>query len=1021
MGSKGGASVYDYRYALDYALCQGPIDSINYVWIKDKRAFCGAVTTRRDLCVSNDKLFGGDTSEGGINGVIECYLGTDDQEASAHLARRMGFTITADIDTLDAAEKKLHYSKAPAYPGIAHMFFRRTGTERGGFKWGTNNPYLPAIKASVTRIPRQLDTRWASIRPLTAVYADGEQPDQQDPASYGSGTAYPASDPEDYLRYAVGRKKTWNNGPFMSYWPGYWYMDQAPVQIVAFDLVGVCDTGYSENGYNPGDGQIQLDSTGNPVNYSLPPAESIATGAAYIRIRMGARVNVYGFLGGGDDTVVHSAIVEQYAADDEGNPTYITRTDWPNSYQRMFVLDIPVHEDTRFVRIAMSSNPGWIYNKVEVLEQSAIVYYPEVGFNHCDLEDTIGDLPDANPAHIVYELLVDESERDNSNMAQYVDADQLKVTAEKLFNEGFGISIRQDQSLDRQSLLKSIAEHTRGAIFQNPETGKWNYVLFRNDYTVASLQTIGPTDCKIVSGSRRAWSQCISEITVEYTDPKEEETASVTAHSDRGAAITGNRVPETRSFQFIRNSALAQQVANREVVEASYPLWSGTLQMSRKFWKLKPGDCFILNYVDTDFQIEQMVVRVTGVEFGEITSRVITVNVVEDIYSVAKTTYRAPQSTIVDTTDISQLPARTAKPQYMVPMSLPYAILERQGTVSNITDSEQHYRTVLFGSIDYRLDQVSVYYRNHSTKVQTLKYSANPCAVTRMVDSLTYSVFGYLSLSTIESVCPDGAIPGTLLMITEDIATDDPKWDNSMESRSELVELYEYDATNMRWKVKRGVFDTVPRQWVSGSLLWNIDNAIDSAQLTSELLDPDESPYPWYGKSQSGAKTTSNSAMWKVPVNATARNQLPTRPGNVRINGIGPDALIDTASNSTISALVVTWSTRNKESEETDAPIWSDGNYTAEAGETYIVRLRDPDDSTKIRYESSPISGTTITIPLSSMAPRGVVFVEVWAVDSDGQESLMASQNYVQIDKVALDYQGWDYQYGRNWSGATVI
>lgn len=1018
---KGDVKVYDYRYGLDYALCQGPVDSINYIWIKDKRAFCGSVIGRKDICVSDDKLFGGDSAEGGINGVIECYLGTDDQESSTYLARRMGFDQFGDIAELNDELKKQHYTKAPAYPGIAHLFFRRAGTDRGGFKWGTNNPYLPAVKASVTKIPRALDTRWAAIRPLNAVYAAGQQPDQQDPNSYTTGVAVPVGDVDSFDVREIREKLVWNNGSVFSYFPSYWYRNQDPTQVVALDEVGVCDTGYKEAGFNPQDSLIRLLSDGTPANYNLPPAENIATGAAIFRVTMEAIVTHVTAIGAALLEVAHNGVIQQLAADANGQPGEQVKLDWLASSANRMTQEFSVHPRCRFVRVALSSNPRWIYNRIAVIEQKVEILWPQIDFEHCSMEDTIGDLPDANPSHIVYDLLLDEGERENANMVEYIDQAQLRVTAQTLFNEGFGLSIRQDESLDRQSLLKSIAEHTKGAIFQNPETGKWNYKLFRNDYVAANLQAVGKSDCRIVSGSRRAWSQCISEITVEYTDPQEEGTASVTSHNDRGAAITGNRVPETRSFQFIRNSALAQIVADREVVEASYPLWSGTLEMSRKFWKLTPGTCLRLTYVDEDFQIENMVIRVTNVDFGEVTSRKISVEVVEDIYSVDKTTYRSPQSPISDSEDNTLKPVRTTKPQYMIPMSLPYALIERMGNLDTITDSEQHYRTILFGSLDYRLDGVSVYTRDYITNMQELSYSTSPTPVTRMPESLNYSVQSYISQTTIERILPDGAVPGTVLMVSPDISTDDVHWTVDIERKSELVELDEFDGVNSRWSIKRALFDTVPRQWAAGALLWAVEDAVDNAQLTNEILDPNESPYPWWGKSESGSATTSNYSMWKVPVNTSARNQLPTRPGNVQINGIGPDPLIDTAINSTVTDLAITWSTRNKESEEPSPPWWSDGNFVAEAGETYIVRLRDPDDSTKVRYESVPLTGTSHTVPVSAIAPRGVVFVEVWAVNTDGEESLMASQIYVQIDKVAIDYQGWDYQWGRNWSGTATI
>lgn len=1023
MGTKSSTKVYDYRYALDYALCQGPIDSINYVWVKDKRVFCGAVTTRQDLCINRPKLFGGDTSEGGVDGVIECYLGTDNQESSEHLARRMGYDNTTDES--DAA----YYEKAPAYPGIAHMFFRRAGMSRGGFRWGTNNPYLPGVKASVTRIPRGLDEKWAAIRPLTAVYADGEVPDQQSTNSYGATATVVDEDADNYNQVKLGYSY-WNHGSMFSLWPEYWVRQGEYHRVAALDLVGICDTKYTETGSTLYDTAINghsvfIKEDGSELVTSLPPSANIQTGKAFIRVKQSGYISGHSTLFPDDNSVICSSAIVQYADDGNGQPgaelSNINISSSSNFLNGIDVVDYKLRPECRFVKIALAVNPGIYWNGLTVTMQGATLYYPEIEYSYCNLDDSIGELPDANPAHIIYELLVDEDERGNANAVDYIDSDQFKESAETLFNEGFGLSIRQDETLDRKELIASIAEHTRGAIFQNPKDGKWNYKLFRDDYDVSKLKTLTQSDCTITSGSRRAWSECITEITVEYTDPQEESTASVTAHSDVGAAITGNRVSETRSYPYIRNSALAQQVASRDVVEASYPLWIGTLEVSRENWDMVPGYVFKLNYDDGDFQIANMILRVTDVENAEYDSRTITVSVAEDIFGITRTTYQAPQSKITDSSTTDERPLRTKQPQYMVPMSLPYAFIESLGNLDNITDDQQHYRMVLFGSIDYRLDQVQVYTRNYSTSIQSLSYSVTPCSVVRMSESMNFAVYSEISLSTIESLCPNGVTPGHFLMLTPDIESDSGDWSADMEKQSEIIELVSYNADTMKWMVKRGVFDTVPRQWASGALLWDLESAIDEAQLASEILDPNEYPYPWWGKCVSGNRTTSHSAMWKVPVNTSARNQLPTRPGNVKVNDVGPEALVDTASNSSITSLTVTWSTRNGTVEEADPPSWSDGNYTAPDGQTYTIRFRDPDNSSVVRHEASGITGTTYTADLSTIAPRGTVYVEVWAVDTNGNESFMASKNYVQIDKVVLDYQGWDYLFSQNWNGTAII
>lgn len=174
-GSKKGASqeVYDFLMSIDYGLCYGPVDTLNQVWVKDKPIWCGRATERQDIEVIRPGLFGGDTGEGGVVGTVEFYPGNEGQKSSAQLAGRVGRT----IETM------------PGYSGLAHLFFRgnlgnrepsrKAGGSIGliayavfgkqdkrGFRWGTNNPYLGAMKASVTRLPKKLDANWIIYPPV---------------------------------------------------------------------------------------------------------------------------------------------------------------------------------------------------------------------------------------------------------------------------------------------------------------------------------------------------------------------------------------------------------------------------------------------------------------------------------------------------------------------------------------------------------------------------------------------------------------------------------------------------------------------------------------------------------------------------------------------------------------------------------------------------------------------------------------------------------------------------------------
>jgi hypothetical protein len=185
--SKQKRKVYDYFMSMDYGMCHGPVDSINAIEIKEKDAWVGPAMSDGEAAVNNGDLFGGDDGEGGPIGTVELYMGDYDQVMSDALAARHGLTATT----------------APGYRGIAHVFFRGgaatgdPGANEGvysgglgnfgtilfglfygnvvnssGFRWTSNNPYLPPAVINATRGPKGLTE--SLIYPIVGMDEAGE-------------------------------------------------------------------------------------------------------------------------------------------------------------------------------------------------------------------------------------------------------------------------------------------------------------------------------------------------------------------------------------------------------------------------------------------------------------------------------------------------------------------------------------------------------------------------------------------------------------------------------------------------------------------------------------------------------------------------------------------------------------------------------------------------------------------------------------------------------------------------------
>ncbi|KAF1697997.1 hypothetical protein CSC62_07580 [Pseudoxanthomonas jiangsuensis] len=126
---------YWYKRIFHFMLCRGPIDSVLAIRAGDKEVWSGELGESSNLFISRLNLWGGEDSEGGIEGVFEFKFGDADQEPSAYLAANL------------APEQS-------AYRGRASVVFQ-------GGRWG-NSPYFksPAFLVSRTREGWDNDECW---------------------------------------------------------------------------------------------------------------------------------------------------------------------------------------------------------------------------------------------------------------------------------------------------------------------------------------------------------------------------------------------------------------------------------------------------------------------------------------------------------------------------------------------------------------------------------------------------------------------------------------------------------------------------------------------------------------------------------------------------------------------------------------------------------------------------------------------------------------------------------------------
>ena len=134
IGAKSVTTGYKYYIGMQMVLCHGPVDAVQQVWAGNKLApmtlaTIGSPENYQQITIHAPGLFGGDQSEGGLDGIGNFYRGITTQLSDAYLSAQLGVT-------------------APAYQGLCHVVMPH-------WYMGTSN-YIKTLAWIVSRFPNQL-------------------------------------------------------------------------------------------------------------------------------------------------------------------------------------------------------------------------------------------------------------------------------------------------------------------------------------------------------------------------------------------------------------------------------------------------------------------------------------------------------------------------------------------------------------------------------------------------------------------------------------------------------------------------------------------------------------------------------------------------------------------------------------------------------------------------------------------------------------------------------------------------
>jgi len=555
--------------------------------------------------------------------------------------------------------------------------------------------------------------------------------------------------------------------------------------------------------------------------------------------------------------------------------------------------------------------------------------------------------PDANPAHVLYELLRDPDYGLGVPTSR-IDTQSFLDAAAVLDTEGLGISFVWARQKKVEEVIKDIIDTIQAVMTVNPDSGKWRLRLLRSDYQSddPNIRTITPSVADVTQYACKACAATINQVTVLWTDPATETQKSVSAQDTAAINAFGQIVADTRNYYMIRDHYTAWLLALRDLRQAGYNQRLADVKLDRSFWNLQPGDLVRFNW--PEYETGNIIMRVTSVDYGAPGKMPITATLAEDIYSLAPPTavplpYAAWDATLTDPTPLDQ----------QVIMTAPYALVSNEVNISPEA-------WLIIMARDSAPDC-----SGFSVAVETTDGAGNTVWTEEAALPLTDK--GTLGQAlTIEW---ETTIPVDQL-ISSFAGAYGPETGNMLifgdgEDDHEIVIIKSYDSVNDEVTLLRGAFDTLPSEWPVGTSVWVWNQYIfpvdpvahnEGASFDVKLL------------TRTGLGVLDASAATATTVTPSSRANAPLRPANMVLAGTAWPA---TASHSGSSDVTVTWANRNRVAEDGVAVAWDGATRTPESGQRTRIEVLDS-GGTVLATHVAAEGDTSFDIPLADFGTAPV-------------------------------------------------
>lgn len=590
-----------------------------------------------------------------------------------------------------------------------------------------------------------------------------------------------------------------------------------------------------------------------------------------------------------------------------------------------------------------------------------------------------------NPAHILVQCLTDPHW--GMGYPQDTIGWSFWNAAWALSSEGFGLNLIWTRQQPIESFISQVIDHIGGILYTDPEQGTFELKLLRDDYWIDSLPQLGPDEIVRLERFERAqWGELPNELTVVYTDWHTGGDTTVTVENLAAIQLQGGVINQRRDYPGVNHGSLAARLALRDLRALGSPLARMSLTVARDTLERAPlpGDVFLLNW--PRLGVDQMVVRVTGIDTGTLGAAEWRIEAMEDVFGMSNTVLSPPPPR-VDEPTIEPFP-----PSLVLAVEVPYWELARRlsrADLAYLTDTDTYLGALAAAGGTGQLNW----------QLATGASSGDLAAVVGE---------DYAPLLTLDAALPvtehDAlAVPVTAVSQPERLAVDDYAYlVDAGGAIREVVAILAFDTANATVDLARGVLDTTPQSHALGTRLIGVGE-----WLASEGAEraPGESVFVGAIPRTSTDQGDPALAINGQPIVLAGRQALPYPPGRIRLNGQTEPAVV-------AGDLAVTWAHRDRTQQTAYLVQQGEGDIGPELGVMYTVRIRNRNGV--LAHTESSLIGTSFVWTAAVAAPEaGALGDRITVEISAERDGLSSWQPQVRV----MDRTGYGLRWGQYWGG----